>query len=110
MLLVPVVTAEKQVVGVLVAENKRGVEPKEGFSSLDAEVVEAWGRVAAADILRLRSLSALRKEASRSERSRMADEVHETMNILATGAMWEASDSRGLPCDPRPAPTRPRPD
>jgi signal transduction histidine kinase len=46
--------------------------------------------VAAEDILRLREYGSLREQASRSERLRLADEVHETMNVLATGAMWEA--------------------
>jgi len=90
LLLVPMYSGDGSIVGVLTVENKQGVDPDEGFSSFDMEFLQALASQAAADVVRLREFRRLSEEASRVERSRLEGELHEAMNILATGAMWEA--------------------
>jgi len=87
LLAAPMCLADGRLVGVLVA---RGAESRKGFSEFDEVLIQALATNAAADIERVRGLERVRKEAVRTERKRLETDLHEAMNVLATGVRWEA--------------------
>ena len=74
-------------VGVLVA---RDAESDEGFSEFDEVLLQTLATNATANIERVRGLEKAREEAVRAERKRLETDLHEAMNVLATGVRWEA--------------------
>jgi PAS domain S-box-containing protein len=87
LLAAPMCAPVGRLVGVLVA---RDSESQEGFSEFDAVLIQTLATNAAADIERVRSLEKAREDAIRAERKRLETDLHEAMNILATGVRWEA--------------------
>jgi PAS domain S-box-containing protein len=75
-----------RLVGVLVA---RDAESDEGFSEFDEVLLETLATNAAADIERVRGLEKAREDGIRIERARLETDLHEAMNVLATGVRWE---------------------
>jgi signal transduction histidine kinase len=83
----PVRLADGQLIGVLVA---RDADDQGGFSQFDEVLLRTLATNAAADIERLKDLEKAREEAARDERKRLETDLHEAMNVLATGVRWEA--------------------
>ncbi|MFQ6101604.1 MAG: GAF domain-containing protein [Anaerolineae bacterium] len=87
LLAVPMRTPADRLVGVLVA---RDAENDEGFSEFDERLLQTLATNAAAGIERVRSVEKARADAIRAERKRLETDLHEAMNLLATGVRWEA--------------------
>jgi signal transduction histidine kinase len=68
----------------------RDGERREGFSEFDEVLIKTLATNAAADIERVRGLEKAREDAIRAERKRLETDLHEAMNVLATGVRWEA--------------------
>jgi two-component system NarL family sensor kinase len=83
----PMCASDGRLVGVLVA---RGAESREGFSEFDEVLIQTLATNAAADIQRVRGLGQARQDAVDAERKRLETDLHEAMNVLATGVRWEA--------------------
>jgi signal transduction histidine kinase len=103
LLAVPMHLHDEQLVGVLVARDAVG---REGFSEFDETLLETLATNAAADIERVRKIGKAREEMARAERirnieearneaakverKRLENDLHEAMNMIATGVKWEA--------------------
>jgi PAS domain S-box-containing protein len=88
LLAVPMCLPDGQLVGVLAA---RDAEASDGFSEFDEILLKTLATNAAADIERIvKGLERMRKEAVDAERTRLATDLHDAMNVLATGVRWEA--------------------
>ncbi len=87
LLAVPMCTPGGRLVGVLVAQD---AESDDGFSEFDEALLETLATNATAGIERVRSVEKVRADAVRAERKRMETDLHEAMNLLATGVRWEA--------------------
>jgi PAS domain S-box-containing protein len=85
-LAVPMCTADGSVKGVLLA---RDTNSKRGFSASDERLLGTLATNAVAEIERFRTIDEVRAEAVRTERKRLEYELHEAMNILATGVRWD---------------------
>jgi signal transduction histidine kinase len=78
---------DERLVGVLVAWD---AESQDGFSEFDEVLLTTLATHSAADIERVKSLEKARKDAILAERKRLETDLHEAMNVLATGVRWEA--------------------
>jgi PAS domain S-box-containing protein len=87
LLAVPMRLHGGQLVGVLVARDAVG---REGFSEFDETLLGTLATTAAADIERVKSVVKAREEGVQAERKRLEADLHEAMNMLATGVRWEA--------------------
>jgi len=86
-LAVPMCAPDGCLAVVLVA---RDAESRDGFSEFDQVLLETLATNAVAEIERVRGLEKARQDAVRAERKRLETDLHEAMNILATGVRWEA--------------------
>jgi len=87
LLAAPICASDGCLLGVLVALD---AESDRGFSGFDETLLQTLATNAAADIGRVRGLEKTREEAIRAERKRLETDLHEAMNVLATGVRWEA--------------------
>jgi PAS domain S-box-containing protein len=83
----PMCAPDGRLVGVLVAWD---AESQEGFSEFDEVLIQTLATNATADIERVKALEQARDDAVRAERKRLETDLHEAMNVLATGVRWEA--------------------
>lgn len=97
----PMLTAEEELAGVLVALDSEGGE---GFSDFDQVLIQTLATNAAADIERVKGVERVRENAVQAERKRLETDLHEAMNILATGVRWESEIlSDHIPTSEQPA-------
>jgi len=87
LLTAPMCLPDGRLVGVLVA---RDTDVAGGFSELDEELLYTLATDAAAGIERVRDVDRVRDEVIRAERKRLEADLHEAINMLATGVRWEA--------------------
>ncbi len=87
LLTAPMCLPDGRLVGVLVA---RDTDVAGGFSELDEELLYTLATDAAAGIERVTDVDRVRDEAIRAERKRLEADLHEAINMLATGVRWEA--------------------
>jgi signal transduction histidine kinase len=87
LLAAPMRLHDGRLVGVLVA---RDAERRGGFSDFDEVLIQTLATNAAADIERVGSVEKAREDAIHIERARLETDLHEAMNVLATGVRWEA--------------------
>ncbi|MFB0538105.1 MAG: GAF domain-containing protein [Anaerolineae bacterium] len=87
LLAAPMCLPDGRLAGILVA---RDATSREGFSEFDELLLETLATNAAADIEWVRSVEKAREDAVRDERARLETDLHEAMNVLATGVRWES--------------------
>jgi GAF domain-containing protein len=86
LLLVPMQSSSKDIVGVICVRDKE----KGTFSEFDRDLLTTLAHHAATNIERVRHVEQLREEILQKERNRLQGDLHDTMNILHAGVMLEA--------------------
>lgn len=87
LLMAPMCLPDGRLIGVLVACE---TDSQGGFSEFDEELLDTLATNAAVGIERVRGLDRVRDEAIRIERKRLEADLHDAINMLATGVRWEA--------------------
>lgn len=96
LLMVPIMSMDGGILGVLKVENKMGKETEKGFTSFDRELLEILARQVATDITQLKQLEQSKQDAANNERDRITGNLHDLLNTLKGGVVLESDYAESL--------------
>ncbi|MDQ3704175.1 MAG: GAF domain-containing protein [Chloroflexota bacterium] len=94
LLIMPMTNSEGDVIGVLKAENKQGLEADAGFTDFDLDILSSLSGLAAVNIARAIEYGDIQKNAAKQERERLRGDLHDVLNIIHASVMIPSENAQ----------------